>query len=118
MVPMHAEIPRKRKCIPVSITLLLLPLFWDVICKTRIIAAAPGRRHWHSSTGRDLVSAGKVCPLIFPSVVEARFMLGGKGTAICSDSPIVFCVSVREQLAWRRYLCQPRLGAPGVGSAG
>jgi len=42
--------------------------------------------HWYSLSGRELISIGKCCLLIFPAEVGASFILGDKTTSVFSDS--------------------------------
>lgn len=83
MVPVHEE-TSKKETDPVTITLLLVPFPQDSFAKH-----ASSQLPWKtlgSLRERDLISVGKFCLLIFPAEVGASFILGGKGTYICSYS--------------------------------
>lgn len=68
-------------------------------------------RHWCSLRGRDLISIGKFCLLIFAAEVGANFILGDKGTYICSSSLNRFlCLSEGATCLWGIIYVSPGCG--------
>lgn len=99
-VIMHVKIPWKRV------------LFWHLSCFSYshfLISEAD--THWCSLSGRELISIGKCCLLIFLAEVGASFIWGEKGMSIFSDSLNRF-LGLREAAArlWGILCVSPGCG--------